>query len=349
MGLNAGLDCKSLAGGNFVASRGKIMRNSNRRLAAVENLESRLLLTAAALEGLTTGATLVLGNNAVVISDGGDSTAAESAIQQFVIENGLAGGTVINNSGSLISNYASANGLGIAYADGSDSGILQSRLINYELHGQLTATPATKPARHLVFKESSVGNGTAGSDLSSIIVKIENAKDKVVTTGDATITLSVASGPGTIKGKVSVQAVDGKATFSNIKLDTAGDYTLSASDAGGATGTSGSFTIAHAAKAKLVFASSISTPQAEGAVITPPIVVDVEDAFGNIITGATSAVTLGVEGSKTSTELGGTLTVNAVAGQATFSDITIDQIGTLELKATHGKLTKAVSTSITVS
>jgi len=369
-------------------NRMKTTNSSARRLPTVENLESRLLLTAAALEGLSTpvsGATLDIGNNAVVVSNGGDPGLAEQAIQQY-IENGS--GAVINDSGSVISNYVATSGLGIAYADGSDSGQIviepslddadlngtvnmhdlqdvignfgdtNSTLYNDDLHSLLAATPATKPARHLVFKETSVANGKAGSDLSSIIVKIENAQNQVVTSATKTITLSVASGPSdTIHGTVSVAAVNGKAIFSHVKLDTAGTYTLTASDDKDTSATSGSFTIKHAAAAQLAFASMIQ-PVGVDTTISPPLVVDVEDAFGNPCTGSTIAVTLGIKNeggvipesasADSSSVLQGTLKIHAIAGQATFSDISINTSGNIELKATHGSLTKGFSNTFVV-
>jgi hypothetical protein len=204
-------------------------------------------------------------------------------------------------------------------------------------------------SRHLVFK-TNTGSGTAGDPISpSIIVKIENADDKVVTTASKTITLSVATGPGEIKGTVSVAAVDGKATFDNVKFRKAGTYTLTASGNKDTSVTSGDFTIKHAAASQLVYDSSIESSVGTGDAISPPIVVDIEDAFGNLCTGSTAGITLAIKGDAGSDILQGTLTVHASGGQATFGDISFTTAGTYKLKATHGTLTKAVSGSITVS
>ncbi|MGD0389470.1 MAG: hypothetical protein ABSC42_11000, partial [Tepidisphaeraceae bacterium] len=65
----------------------------------------------------------------------------------------------------------------------------------------------------------------------SVTVAIEDSNGDVLTTDDSTITLSIASGPagGTLDGTLSVSAVDGVATFSDVILNAAGDYTLTAS------------------------------------------------------------------------------------------------------------------------
>ena len=72
---------------------------------------------------------------------------------------------------------------------------------------------------------------------------MEDQFGNVVTTDSSNVTLSVASGPGSLSGTVTVAASSGIATFSNIKLDTAGSYTLTASDGSLTSATSSSFTV----------------------------------------------------------------------------------------------------------
>jgi len=363
-----------------VEIRTRIPNDSSRR-PAVENLESRLLLTAAALEGLT--GYLTTGSVA--------TTQPSTLTSTSIVDPNLAGDANLNGTVNFHDLQNLLGGFGnVGFWDQGnfnskstfDFNDLQLLLGNFSgsttmsasetqsienLVGEFgyTATPNangtgfalasnTSGTRHLVFKTDTPADGTAGSAISpSIIVKIENAQNKVVTTATKTITLSVASGPSdTIHGTVSVAAVDGKATFSNVKLDTAGTYTLTASDDKDISATSGSFTIKHAAASQLVFASTIQLVGAD-TTITPPIVVDVEDAFGNLCTGSTIAVTLGLKdeggvipelaSADATSDLQGTLKVHAVAGQATFSDISINTAGNCELKAKHGALTKGFS------
>jgi len=83
--------------------------------------------------GATGGATLDIGQNALVLADGGSASTAEAAIQQYIINGksalSVAGGgstlsNAVANGGNLISTYAYSNGLAIGYADGSDGGVL---------------------------------------------------------------------------------------------------------------------------------------------------------------------------------------------------------------------------------
>ncbi len=82
------------------------------------------------------------------------------------------------------------------------------------------------------------------------------------------------------------------------------------------------------------------------AAITPAITVNVEDNTGVVITTDTSNVTLALSGGG---NLGGTTTVTAVNGVATFSNISIAAPGTYMLTATDGSDTAATSASFTVS
>ncbi len=68
-----------------------------------------------------------------------------------------------------------------------------------------------------------------------------------------------------------------------------------------------------------------------GARITPPAQVAVRDAFGNTVTGFSGTVTVGIRHDASvlgTARLSGTTTVAVVAGIASFSDLSIDQIGT---------------------
>ncbi len=78
--------------------------------------------------------------------------------------------------------------------------------------------------------------------------------------------------------------------------------------------------------------------------ISPAIQVEVRDASGALVTTATDAVTLSIGTNPGTGTLSGTLTVNAVAGVATFSGLSIDKAGIgYTLAAASGSLTSATS------
>ena len=79
-------------------------------------------------------------------------------------------------------------------------------------------------------------------------------------------------------------------------------------------------------------------------------VVSAEDQFDNVDTAFSGSVTVALDNNPTGTTLGGTLTVGAVAGQATFSGLTLDAVGNgYTLQATASHLTPATTQSFDVS
>ncbi len=101
------------------------------------------------------------------------------------------------------------------------------------------------------------------------------------------------------------------------------------------------------APAKLAFTVEPNANYASAATIT--VKVSVENSSGAVTTFDTSAVTLALSGGTAGATLSGTKTVNAVAGVATFSGLSVDKAGTgYKLTATDGGLTTASSTAFNI-
>jgi Ca2+-binding RTX toxin-like protein len=79
-----------------------------------------------------------------------------------------------------------------------------------------------------------------------------------------------------------------------------------------------------------------------------PVAVAVENVNGGIVTSDTSSVTVDLTNAQ-GVVLSGTLTQSAVAGVATFSDLSANAPGTYTLTATDGSLDLAVSSPFTIS
>ena len=62
--------------------------------------------------------------------------------------------------------------------------------------------------------------------LSQIVVEIQDINDNVVTNSNLQVTAEIYSGTGNVAGITSVQAINGIATFNNLRIDTAGTFTL---------------------------------------------------------------------------------------------------------------------------
>jgi hypothetical protein len=91
------------------------------------------------------------------------------------------------------------------------------------------------------------------------------------------------------------------------------------------------------------------TSEMAGRPVTPAVTVNLEDTTGAIVPSDTSTVTLAIKSGPAGAVLGGTLSVAAVSGVATFSDLTLSIPGTYTLQATDGSLTAATSVSFVIS
>jgi len=113
----------------------------------------------------------------------------------------------------------------------------------------LTSAPASSSITIQSGSLSFVGfptTGVANNPLTSFTVQALNADLTPDNTFTGAVTISLASGPGTVGGTVTKNAVAGVATFGAIKLSEQGTYTLTASATGLTSGTSSSIVISGA-------------------------------------------------------------------------------------------------------
>src|SRR6185436_18850571 len=152
------------------------------------------------------------------------------------------------------------------------------------------------------------------------------------------------AGGGTLSGTLTRSTSQGVSTFNDLAIIAAGTgYTLTAS-AGALQATSAAFNMAaFGAATKLSFVAPPSNADV-AAVMSPAVQVAVLDALGNTVTSSSAAVTLAYGANPGAGTLGGTLTVQAVAGIATFVDLTGTAAGNnFTLTATATSLSSATS------
>jgi Invasin, domain 3 len=167
---------------------------------------------------------------------------------------------------------------------------------------------------------------TAGSPTATITVTAKDATGKAVS--GATVFLSATGSGNTITQPAAVTDVNGLAT-GTLKSTVAESKTVTAVINGVTVTQTATVTVTAGAATQLVFTvQPVGQGTQAGAIITPPVQVSEEDALGNTVTTFTGTVTvaLGVNGSGAT--LSGTLTVNAVAGVATFSNLSVNNNGT---------------------
>src|SRR5205823_5223555 len=152
----------------------------------------------------------------------------------------------------------------------------------------------------------------------------------------------------TLSGTTPVAAVSGVATFF-VSLNKAGTgYTLTASASGFAPATSTAFDIIPGTATQLAFTVQPSTTVA-GVAISPAVQVTALDAAGNPVPSFTGSVTVALGTNPGGSTLGGTTTLAAVNGVASFATLTLDKTGTgYALTATATGLNPATSSGFTI-
>jgi hypothetical protein len=176
---------------------------------------------------------------------------------------------------------------------------------------------------------------TAGQTITpSVMVAVEDQNGNTVGTDDSYVTLQLISddhGHPRLHGTLTVQAVDGIATFGDLSLTKAGTYMLEATDGSLSSATSSSFQITPAAATRMVF---IETPSSTRRGKDFDVEVELLDQYGNVATNDTSTVTLSLGGDCDGAVLSGTLTANVVNGIAMFDNLSINKAGSFKLVAT---------------
>jgi len=206
-------------------------------------------------------------------------------------------------------------------------------------------------ASRLVFT-APPASGTAGASLGSIAVAVADAGGNVITSATNSITLALAGGtPGAhLRGTATRSAVAGVATFTGLSVDSTGTgYTLAATATGLSGAASGAFAIQPAPASRLAFSVQPSGVTA-GVAMSPAVVVLVQDSLGNTVTVASTAVTLAIGANPGGATLGGTGSVTANAGVATFSNLRLNRTGAgYTLTAGASGLVGATSSGFTVT
>jgi hypothetical protein len=191
---------------------------------------------------------------------------------------------------------------------------------------------------------------TAGTPFS-IVVADEITTGDVDTTFDGPVTLSLSNfsgGPNTgLTGDLTVDAINGIATFDGISMTQAGSFAILL-NANGPSGTDALIKVAPASAAQLVLMSEPPTAITTGSNFG--ISLEAVDAYGNLATTFSGAVNLSLANNPSGAALGGTHIASALAGRIQFSNVSVAQPGSgYTLEAASGGLTAAISAPFTVS
>ncbi len=207
-------------------------------------------------------------------------------------------------------------------------------------------------ASRLAFTTQPSGGATSQTAFArQPVVTVQDSTGATVTGDSSTVTLALTTPGGATlacTGGTSKAASNGSATFAGCAIDKAGTYTLRATDGSLTAATSATVTVSPGAANKLVFTTQPGNGTGGSALATQPGVT-VQDAYGNVVTSDTGAVTL-----ELTTPGSATLTCtanprNAVTGIATFSGCAVDKVGSYTFLATRSGITSATSSSFSIT
>jgi len=195
----------------------------------------------------------------------------------------------------------------------------------------------TKIVTRLAFTTQPVDWKLTTAMSPAVVVTARDSFGNTMSSYVGTVTLSLSTNPtgATLGGTTSVAAISGVATFSNLTLNRSGDnFKLSATASGLRTAVSNTFDVTTA----LVFTQQPS-PTAINTTFTAEVTA--QDTAGATDTNYNGNVTLSIYSATAAGVLSGTLTVTAVAGIATFSNLEIDLDGIYSLVAVGEQVTTA--------
>jgi len=200
------------------------------------------------------------------------------------------------------------------------------------------------------------GNAPTAGVGFPVVVQAQDAggspKNVTANTG---VSLSLKTGTGTLGGTLTGTIPPGsnQVTISGVTYTKAeSGVAITASRTSGDTLTAGDsapFTVNPGAAAALAFSTQPGNVGAGSNIPGPPTVI-VQDSLGNTVTSSTASITVAIGTNPAGGTLSGTATKNATSGVASFTDLTLDKVGTgYTLTASATGLTGATSAAFNVS
>jgi adhesin/invasin len=275
----------------------------------------------------------------------GDNTTQVTATRSA--GTGTLGGTVIVTA---VNGIATFTNLQYTIAETITIAFTSNPALTGATSNNVVVGPGT--ATHLFIATQPSGTATAGVAFGTQpVVHIRDAFNNVVTTDNTTqVTATASGGTGTLGGTVTVTAANGVATFTNLEYTVAETITIAFTSNPALTGaTSNSVVVSPAAASQLFIATQPSPTATAGVAFTTQPVIHIRDAFNNLITGDNTTQVTATRSTGTGA-LGGTVTVTAVNGVATFTDLQYTVAETITIAFTSNPaLTGATSDNVVVS
>ncbi len=239
----------------------------------------------------------------------------------------LGGGTLSGTTSQPTagSGVATFGGLSVAQA-GTNKALMASISSPSMSITGATFTVLAGSATKLGYTTAPAASTPAGVTMAGIVVQIQDAAGNSIPSNGVPITVALNAGGFTSGTTTILTAPNGSATFTDLVINTSGNYTLTASAAGNIfTATAPApFTIAAATPSVIQITQDAPALNTAGTIFSPAVTVRVTDSLSNPATN--TLVTLSLLGGGS---LSGTVAhVTDVTGVATFNNLSISLAGT---------------------
>ncbi len=291
------------------------------------------LITGLSAGGISCFGITVVGNQIFVANGDGGSPGSSGTVGEYTL--GTTPGTIASSNPSLITGLADPDAVVV-----SGSNLFVSDYANANI-GEYTTSGQTVNANLVTGLQHPESLTSSGNDL--FVTNYDaNSIGEYTMTGQTVNTALVQN----LEGPCGVAAAGNELFVVNASAGSIGEYSTSGAAINTQLigGLGGSLSISAVPVAGLDFDQQ-PTDAATSTVISPPITVDVIDNSGDTDTTSNTNVTLSFASNTTGATLGGTTTVAAVNGVATFSDITVNTAGDYTLSATDPAADVATSDS----
>lgn len=287
---------------------------------------------------MNTATTTMIVNSTMSATATVHAVAGVSTAAKFVSSN-VAVATVTNVGNVVTVTAVGAGSATIIASAAADSTKTAALAVTVDLYGlNFTVQPANSIA--------------SASIAPAIVVTIKDGSGATVAAAANNVTLAIGSNPGNsaLNGTVTVAAVAGVATFPAVNLNKIGvGYTLVASSAGIVPATSSAFSVAVGPPTQIVVAQQPTTTFVNTSIAPSPQFL-IEDVGGNLVVGAANNVTVAIGANPGGAVLGGTVTVAAVGGIATFPNLSLNVNGVgYTLTAAAAGLTGATTSAFNIT
>jgi hypothetical protein len=214
------------------------------------------------------------------------------------------------------------------------------------VHTDVAVTVAAPVVASIIFATQPPASVAAGATIAPAVqVQLLDGSGNVITSSNASVTITLTGGTSgaSLTGTATANAVNGVATFSNLSIKRKGTAYHLVASGGGVQGTSAAFDISAAAATSIAKLAGDAQTVIAGTTLQPAPSVQLTDAFGNGVNGATVTFT---PASGSGSVAAGSVVTDA-NGIATVGSWTVGAMGPNTLTATAGALSATFSATVT--